>query len=184
MALALMLSLRPSVALSPERVAVIPFANLTDDPSLDAVGRLAADWIVDGLARTGAVELASASEVLWALADDLAAEGGTADIAVAGEVGRITGSGTVVYGSIYGGEEEIVFEAEVVQTSTGTVLSPISGVRGPIADPMPLIEDLRERVMGALAIHLNPTQVLVGAGTMSIDVCHRKPPVCLVWGRG
>ncbi|MFC1531010.1 hypothetical protein ACFL5T_02020, partial [Gemmatimonadota bacterium] len=147
---------RPAIDLSPQRVAVMPFSNLTDDQSLDAVGRLAADWITDGLARTGVVEIASASEVLWALADELADEASPADPAFAREIGRRTGSGTVVYGSIFSSEEEIVFNSEIVDASTGTLLTPISGVRGPIADPMPVIEDLREQVMGALAIHLDP----------------------------
>ncbi len=155
-AVTFLVSRRSSPDLPPQRVAVMPFDNLTNDPSLDAVGRLAADWITDGLARTGVVEIASASEVLWALADEFADEASPANPAVAREIGRRTGSGTVVYGSIYRSEEEIVFNSEIVDASTGTLLAPISGVRGPIADPMPVIEDLREQVMGALATHLDP----------------------------
>lgn len=156
-ALGLLVSRRSEPVLRAERVAVMPFANLTDDPSLDAVGRLAADWITDGLARTGVVELASASEVLWALADELAGQESPADMASAGEIGRHTGSGTVVYGSIYRDGEEIVFDSQIVDASSGTLLTPVSGVRGPVVDPMSVIEDLRERVMGALALHLDPS---------------------------
>ena len=153
----ILVSRPPAIDLPSQRVAVMPFNNLTADQSLDAVGRLAADWITDGLARTGVVEIASASEVLWALADGFADEASPADPAFAREIGMRTGSGTVVYGSIFSAEQEIVFDAEIVDASTGTLLAPIIGVRGPITDPMPVIDDLREQVMGALAIHLDPT---------------------------
>src|SRR5690606_1618287 len=42
---------------APARVAVAPFENETPDASLEPLGRMAADWITEGLVRTGLVQV-------------------------------------------------------------------------------------------------------------------------------
>src|SRR2546430_6689081 len=49
---------REPAPLNAKRVLVVPFANRTDDSTLDPLGNLAADWITRGLALTGKVEIA------------------------------------------------------------------------------------------------------------------------------
>ena len=60
---------RPDGALVPNRVVVGLFENRTGDASLDALSGIAADWITDGILRSGVAEVVPTSAtllVMWA----------------------------------------------------------------------------------------------------------------------
>lgn len=138
----------PAPALDPNRVVVAVFENLTGDPKLDSLGRVAADWITQGLSQITTIEVSPSGTTLDAAR--LRGEAGRATdplLALAGEAG----AGTVVSGSYYLRGETIQFQARVTDARAGTLMQAIEPVSGPRSDPMPAIESLRRRVMGAVA---------------------------------
>jgi serine/threonine protein kinase len=50
--------------LAPQRVAVAVFENQTGDAALDPLGRMAADWVTQGLVRTAMVDVVPSSQIV------------------------------------------------------------------------------------------------------------------------
>jgi len=151
-----------STSLSPNRrVAVIPFTNATGDSSLGVVGFMAADWISEGLSRTGVVQVVPTTAVLEATAGAVRDEGvRTAQIA------RTLGAAVLVTGRIY-----LLRDSLRVQTQVSDVGQPQMSLLGSVPavaldahDPMGGIEQLRTRVMGLLASKLD-ARLTANAGT-------------------
>lgn len=124
------------------RVLVLPLENRTLDPALDPLGRMAADWITDGVSRTGVLEVVPATlgwgtegpddPAIWALA-------------------RETGAGIVVTGSFYREGETLYLQARALDAATGRVVGPVSSVETPVGAAVSGIDVLRTRVLAALA---------------------------------
>jgi len=124
------------------RVLVLPLENRTLDPALDPLGRMAADWITDGVSRTGVLEVVPATlgwgtegpndPAIWALA-------------------RETGAGIVVTGSFYREGETLYLQARALDAATGRVIGPVSSVETQVGAAVSGIDLLRTRVLAALA---------------------------------
>ncbi len=138
------------------RVVVLPYENRTGDPALDPVGQMAADWITEGLARTGEVSVVPSSMVLEALAG-MRGPSGAAGEGRVGRVADLTQAGLAVTGAYYlrGGELEL--HSEIVQVASRTPLTAVEPARGPAGDPGVAIEAVRVQVMGALSTRLSRT---------------------------
>jgi DNA-binding SARP family transcriptional activator len=140
----------------PNRVVVALFENQTGDSLLDQVALMAADWLSDGLARTAMVEVITpaavreASRAAEAEGMSLASSGGILALAEAMH------AGVVVAGHIYRAADEVAVHAEVVQLPNATVLGAVDPVAVAPDDPREALETLRQRVMGLLAVHLDP----------------------------
>lgn len=130
---------------SPRRVLVIPFENATGDPSLAALGRMAADWVAQGLAETGAVDVAS--EIIPT------ASGGDRELR---ELARRAGAGTLVSGAYYLDGDSVRLQARVTDVADWTLLRPVAPVTAARAAPHTLVEPLRQRVMAVLALTHDP----------------------------
>lgn len=134
-------------SLDAHRVAVATFENRTGDPSLDAIGTMAADLIRAGLPHTGRVEVASES-------------GPTAVVAAAGSDGvralaRETGAGLVVSGAYYLAGDSLRFQAQLTDPRRGRVLSTFAASEAAGADPSTPIESLRRQTLDALALTID-----------------------------
>ncbi len=105
-------------------VAVVAFDNETGDSSVTALGRMAADWIADGLMRTGLVRVLS-----------------DADRA---------GVSSVVSGSVFRAGDSLWFRVRISRPSDGTMLRAPGAVGTSVATPTQALEPLRQRVLGAL----------------------------------
>jgi len=142
-------------ALDPKRVVVAVFENLTGDASLDAVGRTAADHISDGLTLVQDVKVVPRSAVLLDRAGPGTSDGrnGAPDPVV--RLAVETGAGLVVSGtySLEGGDLHI--QARLTEATSGRLqgLPPAIGSR---SAPATAIEAVRQRVMGAVAVQLDP----------------------------
>lgn len=148
----------------PDRVVVVPFENRTGDPSLDAVGSMAADWITTGLAQTGTADV-----VPTAIVAGLETEGtrqGRDATGVRRALAKDTGASIVVSGSYYISGDSLRFRAEITDAARGALIRAIPETGGPRGNPMVAIERLKQRVMGALAMHLGAASVgaWVGGG--------------------
>ena len=136
----------------PMPIAVATLANETGDPALDYWGRLAGDWITQGLQETGL-----AAVVPWPTARQ-ASEHARSERA-AGRAGNPvavirseTGAGTVVMGAYYLVGDSLQFRVEVIDARAGRLLGAPPTVTAPRDSAHVAIRTLRDRLMGSVAI--------------------------------
>jgi tetratricopeptide (TPR) repeat protein len=138
--------------LHPDRVAVQVFRNATADPSFDELGAAAGHWITQGLQRAGVVQVVPWETSLqsWRFVEGEVGAGRLRDPlqAFAAE----TGVGTVVSGTYYLDGDSLQFQADVTEATRGTSRVALDPVRGSASEPMRVVEALRERVLGSLAV--------------------------------
>ncbi|MFW6089563.1 MAG: protein kinase domain-containing protein, partial [Gemmatimonadota bacterium] len=130
--------------------AVAPFRNETGEADYDMLGRLAADWIVQGLqeADAGPVVPWSASR---AAAEDLAASDATsADLATT------LSAGTLIDGAVYAIGGRLSFRARVTDARTRRVISAPPPISVAPDSAEHAIRELRDRILGSLAIERDP----------------------------
>jgi tetratricopeptide (TPR) repeat protein/TolB-like protein len=142
--------------LARERVLVAQFDNHTGDPSLDPVGSMAADWIIQGLAHTGVVSVVPVTSALSAslfTAATLTGEDATVRTRMLAEE---TLAGIVVTGAYYQQGDSLYLRATVTDVGAGRVLHALEPIATPRGQPIDGIERLRQRVMSVLAIHVAP----------------------------
>ncbi len=129
-------------------VAVAAFANETADSSLDLWGRMAGDWISQGLQETGLVRVVPWPTVLQASARRPADPTANPVTILRDE----TGAGTVITGSYYAVGDSIRFQSQVTDAGTGALLAaplPVMVHRSQLDMGVQLV---RDRLMGAMAV--------------------------------
>ncbi|CAN5758105.1 hypothetical protein BH23GEM6_BH23GEM6_24730 [soil metagenome] len=138
-------------AAEPRRVLVAPFENRTLDAAFDPVGRMAADWITEGVSRSAIMEVVPSTAV-WTTDRHLAGEAGLAEpTARLRAAAQETGAGVIVSGSFYQEGAELHFQAQILDAASGRVLRPVEPVRVPTDSAVAGIDRLRDRVVDALA---------------------------------
>lgn len=139
----------------PGRVLVTVFENRTGDPEMDGFAQMAADWVIQGLTRTGVVEVIPTSTAFISTyfhRAGVASGGQDPVVAVAEE----TGAGTVVSGTIYRTGDRVRVQTRIADARTGRVLAALDPVEGGTDGLYALAEEVRDRVAGALATILDP----------------------------
>ena len=121
-------------ALDPRRVVVAGFEDLSGDPALAQLGHLAADWITQGLAQGGLVEVVPSAGV------------GHVDAAAIQGLAARTGAGTVVSGSYYKEGDSVRFQLHIIDAARGTVQRVIAPVGGSTTAPFETADAVRRRV--------------------------------------
>jgi tetratricopeptide (TPR) repeat protein len=135
-------------------VAVAVFENRTANPSLDALGSMAADRLIQGIRETGVTEVAPSAM--------------TASAASAAP----SGVGTMITGTYYLQGDTLEFVARVLEVPSGRLvaaLEPVSGARGA---PQMVLEPLRQRVMTAVAMRLQSFADL----SLDLNLTSHVPP--------
>jgi DNA-binding SARP family transcriptional activator/TolB-like protein len=136
--------------LADRRVVVAPLVNETGDRSLDVLGRMAADWVTQGMSATGLGEVVPSSAAVASsrYVDSLAARTG-------GDHTRLlaleTGAALVVTGAIYRVGDSIRVHAQVTDARRARVVRALEPISAPASAPTVAIERLRQRTLGALA---------------------------------
>lgn len=133
------------------RTITVPFDNLTGDPDLNGIGVLAADWITQSLVYSGVIEVVSTDDMFRARIDVSADGEPTEDVVDPLRVARSAHASTAVTGSYFVQNDTIVFEARVLNVSTGRVVRAIDGPRYPVDDVALAVNALRDRIVGAMA---------------------------------
>ncbi|MGD2122958.1 MAG: serine/threonine-protein kinase [Gemmatimonadota bacterium] len=136
------------------RVVVLPYDNQTGDADLDPIGRMVAEEITEGLARTGEIQVVPSLMVMESLARIRGGGEGAEEEAIVGRLAEEMKAGIAVTGAFYRRGEEIEVHSEVVDLVVGVSLGAVETVRGPIADPREAVAPVRDRVMGVLATRL------------------------------
>lgn len=142
------------------RIVVLPFENLTSEPSLDPVGRMTADWITQGLSRTGLAQVVPAATALASsrrIQENTTGAGrNSGDQAPARLLAEETGAELVITGAFYRERDSLHFQAQVTEARTGELVGAIRPTASLTDDPMMAIELLRQRVLVTLAVRLDP----------------------------
>ena len=136
----------------PKRAVVATFENMTGDPSLDIVGRIAADWVTQGVSKIPGLEVSPAAADRPEGGGEKPARAGT-DIQA---LSRSTGAGTVVTGSYLLDGETLEFRFQITDAVRSKLLQSMDGIKGRLASRMEAIDLLRRRVMGAMADLFSP----------------------------
>ena len=163
-AIVLVLVLPRGPNLDPNRVVVVVFESQTGDPKHDPIGRMAADWITQGL--SGIVDVAP-------LPQAESSEGAKVSKNPIRSLAEKTGAGKVISGSYYFEGENFQLNAQIWDTQEGKLLLGLDPVSGSIDGPVKAIELLRKQVMGALASFLD--EIISGRLSTYIDL-GMKPP--------
>jgi tRNA A-37 threonylcarbamoyl transferase component Bud32/tetratricopeptide (TPR) repeat protein/TolB-like protein len=137
----------PAVGSIAGPIAVMPFTNETSDSTLTGWGRLAGDWVTQGLHESGLLPV-----VPWPsmaiVAVDHAKQGGD-PVAL---VRRQTDASTVVTGSYYAAGDSLRYQASITDARTGRLIAAIPPVVVARDSSAVAVRELRDRVIGAVAV--------------------------------
>jgi serine/threonine protein kinase/tetratricopeptide (TPR) repeat protein len=141
--------------IDPDRVMVALFENQTGDQSLDPLGRMASDWITQGLSQTGLIEVVPTMTVLQ-FSPAMTSESGTVQsqrqpLSLAREIG----AGIVISGVYYLTDNDLQFHASITDVQRGKLIHSLAPVQGALDEKMEVIQSLRGKVMGSLAVCLD-----------------------------
>jgi tetratricopeptide (TPR) repeat protein/tRNA A-37 threonylcarbamoyl transferase component Bud32 len=145
----------------PAPIVVSVLRNETGDPNLAMWGRLAGDWLTQGLQETG-----RASIVPWPVALDAASVDSQQRLAPE-QLAAETGARAVVTGSYYLLGDRVRFQAQLINAGGSQIaaIPPVEASRDSIDRA---VHDLRERLMGMVAMQ---SDAAVGHGVLS-----ERPP--------
>jgi tetratricopeptide (TPR) repeat protein len=147
---------KPADTLDTQRVLVAPLENRTGDATLDPIGSMAADWLIQGLAQTGIVDVVPVTTALAASrfvrADAVPLEPARSLRALADE----TRAGIVIAGAYYHQRDSLFLSITATDLARGRVLPGLDPVGAPRADVSDAIDRLRHEALRTLAQHLNP----------------------------
>ena len=135
-------------SLRPNRVFVAAFENRTGDPEVNPLGQIAADWITQGLAESGVVEIVTTGTALLVAQYEDSTDPVRTRLQ---RLARATGAGVIVWGSLGRAGDSIRYHAEIIQALEGTLLWTAEPHSVPLHSPMEGLPALRQRVTGALA---------------------------------
>jgi DNA-binding SARP family transcriptional activator/TolB-like protein len=165
---------RPSY--NPRQVVVAGFINRTGDSTLNTFGFLAADYITDGLQRSGLVEVTDPGTALLATTQGRDPAKALDDAKEAQLMAEATHAGIVVTGHYYREADSIAIVARVADAARGKLISVTEPVRVAAAAPSDGLQSVRQRVLGILAGRLDERLTDVLAAGWS------SPPMISAYG--
>jgi tetratricopeptide (TPR) repeat protein len=145
--------------LDPKRVAVGVFENQTGDTAFAPLGRMAADWLVQGLVRTGVLNVLDAAMLYTPASAGSGTPAGAIDLA------RRNGAGLAVAGRYYRSGDSILFAATVLDVVSGTVRQSLDAIATGVAEPLAAVEQLRQRVASVLVASADPRGRVLSASS-------------------
>jgi serine/threonine protein kinase/tetratricopeptide (TPR) repeat protein len=167
---------RVATAVRRPRVLVVPLTDRTDDAALSQLGRVAGDWLVEGLAASEFVDVISSAATTTnarsVVGPREAADAASSDRALATRAG----ADFVVSGSYDREGDSVRFQGKIVDCrvrgpdlSAAATVQILSVGMTPLSEPMRGVEALRQRVLGALASALDERLIREAA-------LERRPP--------
>jgi DNA-binding SARP family transcriptional activator/TolB-like protein len=144
--------LESGLPLDPLRIVVVPFEHRTDDGALSDLAALMADWTTKELGRNlgGQVQVFPASVARERM------QAAPEDVEPSTWLAGSFGAGTLVTGVLRTLEDELRFEAEVVDARDGRLLQPVGPVTGMLEAPSALVQAVADRVVAAVAFEVDP----------------------------
>jgi DNA-binding SARP family transcriptional activator/TolB-like protein len=148
------------------RVLVAMFDNRTGDARFDALGPMAEDWLSQGLLRTQIVDVVDPHAVL---VQSHSTGGAPVDLVT---LAHRTGAAMVVSGSYYRTGDSVLFQASLTDVGSTRIVRVVGPIGANINAPVGAIDELRSRVMTALASQLNEN----GPGRLDVGGSAEIPP--------
>jgi tetratricopeptide (TPR) repeat protein/TolB-like protein len=142
----------PSDDAGPPRVVVAAFENQTGDATLAPIGPMTADWITQGLSQTGLVEVLGNLSAMASSAEAGTGAPGSESVQM---LANQSGADVVISGRYYKQGSNIQFQGQITDAHDQTLISAIDPVLVPVDSPLVAVEELRQRVMGALALRFD-----------------------------
>ena len=124
---------------------VAGFEDLSGDPTLAPLGRIAADGLTQALARRGGLEVVPG------------AAPGHLDATHLRALAAQTGAGTVVSGSYYRDGDSVRFHVQIIDAAQGTVRRGVEPIAAPRRAPAQAAEALRGRITALFDTLFPPT---------------------------
>ncbi|MCX6143033.1 MAG: serine/threonine-protein kinase [Ignavibacteriales bacterium] len=140
------------VLFNPKGVVVAEFENQTGDGSLVHLSRMVTDALSQGLAQIGLVDVVPSSDALLATRKLQREPGSAQRIVPARDLGKATKAKLVVSGAFYRQGDNLQIRAEILDAETGKLLAAVDPVTKPSSAITDLIEELKERVLGLVAL--------------------------------
>jgi tetratricopeptide (TPR) repeat protein len=137
------------------RIAVLPFQNNTNDPELDMLGDMAADWIVQGLIDLGDIKVVQFQTVKDNI--QYASINGLNDL---NDVFRDhTGAEKIIQGSIYLVGEDLFVQSQLIDLTTGELEMTLGEISGSKNDLKKLVTELSQRIQGFFVTDMGKSTV-------------------------
>jgi DNA-binding SARP family transcriptional activator/TolB-like protein len=164
----------PNVLAVP-RVLVTVFENRTGDAHLQSLGRMTQDWLAQGIVRTQLVDVVDPRAVFVQARADT---GTTVDpIALA----QRTGATIVVSGGYYSSNDTLLVQAGIMDVRTGRIVRVVGPIGSSQRTPVAALNELRSRVMTALAAAVNVRATRTLAGTDEVPLFEAYQPYVDGW---
>lgn len=141
------------------RIVVAIFENRTGNASLDMIGKMATDWITQGLSRSLDVYVVPGTTVMQISTAILNPGGGKISEDYLSQLARETKSDIIVSGSYYLQKETLQFNAEVKNIENGAIIYALPAITGSLQQPAEIIEKLGSEIFGGLAFHFRVSDV-------------------------
>ncbi len=142
--------------LNPDRVVVAAFENRTGDSSFDPIGRLVSDWITQGIINNEIAEVIPSTTMLQLLEGVGMIGGGLEDRETLIDLAHSTESGILISGMFHQIGGDIQFHSQIIDVEKNDVILTLDPVRSSRSEPMKAIDELRQKIMGALAMYVYP----------------------------
>jgi serine/threonine-protein kinase len=133
-------------------IAVTPLRNETGDSNFAAWGRLAGDWITQGLHEAGMVPVVPWQSSLMAAEYHARARDAAGPHGLLSTMEEETGAALVISGSYYRTGDSLRFQAMVSNAHTGELLAAPAPVVVSRDSASAAVGELRQRLMGAVAL--------------------------------
>jgi len=128
------------------RVVAVPLENKTGDQSLDLIGEMAADVISSSMSQVRNIETVPFISVMDAYSNK---EEPPSPLSIA-EKKR---AGVLITGSYYLQDGELIFRVSILDAEREKPIQDISAVKSSPGKPQEAVEELCERILGALAVN-------------------------------
>lgn len=139
----------------PRRVVVAGFENRTGDAEFDLLGDAARDWITQGLQQVGLLEVVDPLSAALAAQRIGSSSPNVTDLARAAAIAQEAGADIAVWGAVYRAGDSLQYRVNITELSTGRLLFALDPIAAPRTAPLSGAEEVRSRVAGALATHLD-----------------------------
>lgn len=149
----------PTTPAQRTRVLVTVFDNRTGNAQLQSLGRMTQDWLASGIMRTRLVDVVDPRAALTLRRANTDTTGNLIALA------RRVGAAMVVSGSYYAANDTLIFQAGITEARTGRIVRVVGPILSSVRTPVAALNELRSRVMTALAssVDAHATQGLVGS---------------------
>jgi serine/threonine protein kinase/tetratricopeptide (TPR) repeat protein len=134
------------------RVVVATLENRTGDSSLNVVGVMASDLVTEGLQKTGFVQVVPSPTALQASQYVASRRSDAKTREPFRALALETGAGTVIGGAYYRQGDRLMFSVDVADRGGTRLLHALTDVAAPVSDPRRGVEEIRDRLMGWLAL--------------------------------